>query len=297
MFQRHAVMLNAWNRRFILDLLGARLRYFKSEVLSNDIDMNHGKLPISAVLIAHHERDNIRRCLSSLHSWVSEIIVLGQDPYDATLQIAQDEFQAKVSVEPWKGFRDQKASACMKASQEWIFSIDADEEVNPELRDEIRHFLSNGSPRYAGAYVPRKMFFMNRWIRHGDWYPDKVLRLFKKSAHHWEGGSLHERVVIDGEVATFNSDLLHYSFPDTHFLHNKMQRYAIALGTDPERRKNHPQMLEIALRGVWRFFRCYILKRGFLDGFPGFYLAVVQMYSTLYRYAALRDEILKSTKS
>jgi glycosyltransferase involved in cell wall biosynthesis len=258
--------------------------------------MNHDQLPISAVLIAHREQNNIRRCLASLRPWVTEIIVLGQDPEDETLQIARDEFQAQVYVESWKGFRDQKASACAKARQEWIFSIDADEEVDGELRDEIEHFIAHSSDRYAGAYVPRKMFFMNKWIRHGDWYPDKVLRLFKKSSHRWEGGKLHERVVIEGETTTLKNDLLHYSFPDTHFLHDKMQRYAKAFEQDPKGRSAPPKMSEMALRGCWRFFRCYFLKRGFMDGVPGFYLAVVQMYSTLYRYAALRDEMSKSAQ-
>ena len=169
--------------------------------------------------------------------------------------------------------------------------------MNSELKEEIKQFVANLSKRYSGAYVPRKMFFMNCWIKHGDWYPDKVLRLFKKSSHRWEGGALHERVVIEGETMTLNNDLLHYSFPDTHFLHDKMQRYAKAFEKDPKGRPTPPKIREMAIRGLWRFFRCYFIKLGFMDGFPGFYLAVVQMYSTLYRYSALRDEMSKSTKT
>jgi len=175
------------------------------------------------------------------------------------------------------------------ATQPWVLALDADEVVSPALRREIEAFFQGAHERHAGARFPRLTWFMGRWIRHGDWYPDHVLRLFRREAGRWAGSPEHTAVELQGARATLRSDLLHFSNPTVNGYVQKIPYFAdlylerqLADGV----RWNAPA---VVFRAFWRFFRGYFLKAGFLDGYPGFFLAASSGYSALVRHTRLYE--------
>ncbi|MGZ4975464.1 MAG: glycosyltransferase family 2 protein, partial [Limisphaerales bacterium] len=167
------------------------------------------KLPISVCLISGAEAHRIGQALKSVADWTSEIVVvLNEDVHDGTDKIAES-FGAKVFREPWRGFIKQKNSVSDKATQPWILGIDADEVVSDSLRAEIAATLKSAT---CAAYeFPRCTFFFDHWIRHGDYYPDRVTRLWQKECAHWAGIEPHAHLDVRGEIGRLKSDLLHYS--------------------------------------------------------------------------------------
>ena len=160
------------------------------------------QLPISVSMISGAEAPRIGRALESVAGWTSEIIVvLNADVKDGTEAIAR-KFGARVFPEPWKGYVAQKASAAAKARQEWVLGLDADEVVSPELRQELEGLFAEnqGAQAFAACSLPRLTKFCGRWIRHGDWYPDRVRRLFRRGAARWageEGPTIGRAVGVD----------------------------------------------------------------------------------------------------
>ncbi len=236
------------------------------------------KLPLSLVIIASNEEKNIARCLRSAADLVSEIILVENDTTDDTCSSAAS-FGAKIFHESWHGFAEQKNLAVQYASQEWILSLDADEELDDQLKHSILQFIASDDQRYHGCSFSRRTFFMNRWIKHGDWAPDNVTRLFRKGYGRWSGDNVHERLIIDGKVKHLSGHLLHYSYASVREYMYKNLKYA-ELGAHMHKHSK----LNILLRSFWKFFRGYFLKLGFLDGFPGLYIAIMQSCFTLYKY-------------
>ena len=245
--------------------------------------------PISVILVASNEEQNLPRCLSSVAGWVSEIVVVLNNSTDRSEQIAQ-EYGARIERSAWLGFRDTKNVALSFASQPWVLNLDADEEVSPALREEIAAFFQRGeSERFTGVSFPRKVFFLGRWITHGDWYPDRVLRLFRRETSRFEGSYGHDHVSVQGAIKKLRADLHHYSYPtiNSHVL--KINSFADAfLRQQIEDKKKWSPIATIA-RPLWRFFRAYVLKRGFLDGFPGLYIAWATAFATFVRYSRLYE--------
>lgn len=252
-------------------------------------------LPISAVIIARNEEQNLRRCLASVQGWVPEIVVVLNDTTDASAAVA-GEFGATVHHEVWRGYRDTKNLALDKAHQPWALSLDADEEVSPALRAEIEAFFRRGDgARFAGARFPRQVWFINRWIRHGDWYPDYSLRLFRRDRARWGGDAfVHEKVQVDGPVATLGGDLLHRPYPTLGTHHTKVLGYARLFAERQCAAQKRWSLLATLGRPGWRFFRGYILRRGFLDGFAGFVAAAAIAYYTFLRYACHYERLHRS---
>ena len=155
-------------------------------------------LSLSIVIITKNEESNLARTLQSV-TWADEIVIVDSGSTDRTCEIAES-FHAKFFVEEWKGFAAQKNSALQKATGDWVLSLDADEEVEPALADEIRQTLS-ANPSASGFWIPRKNFFLGRWIRHGGFYPDPKLRLFRRGAGKFEDRLVHEDIKISGPTA------------------------------------------------------------------------------------------------
>src|SRR5690606_30654558 len=167
-------------------------------------------LPLSVCLVSGAEAQRIGRCLRSVSDWAGEIVVvLNQEVRDGTEEaiIASG---GRVIRHPWQGFRQQKNLVLEHATQPWVLSLDADEAVSPELRSEIHGFFQGDHARFAGVRFPRRSWFMGRWILHGDWYPDHVLRLCRRDAGQWAGSEEHPAVEVRGSVKTFRGDLLHF---------------------------------------------------------------------------------------
>lgn len=247
-------------------------------------------LPLSVVIVARNEEKNLARCLASVRGWAAETVVVLNNTVDRSESIARD-FGAVTFETEWRGFRDTKNWAMDRATQRWALCLDADEEVSPTLATSIREFFdSKMHQRFAGARFPRKVWFLNRWIRHGDWYPDICLRLVDRTRARWGGDAfVHEKMEANGPVATLRGDLHHYSFPTLSSHVAKINPFA-DLFVEQQRSRGGRFSLGAALfRPGWRFFRAYILKRGFLDGFPGLYIACATAFGTFVRYSRLYE--------
>ena len=154
-------------------------------------------LPISVAIIARNEEENLRRLLPNITGFAEEIILVHNDCTDDTVRIAKD-YGARCFDEIWHGYKEQKNLAIQKCTKEWILCMDADEVLSDKLKQSISDFLSDSNNKFSGASFNRCSFFMGKWIRHGDWYPDKKNRLLRVSMGAWEGGQVHEKLTIEG---------------------------------------------------------------------------------------------------
>lgn len=231
-------------------------------------------LKITATIITFNEAKNIRAACESLR-WADEIVVVDSESSDQTCEIAR-ECGARVIVRAWQGFAAQKQFAADAAVHDWIFSLDADERVSPQLLDSIEDLRATSVNRADGYRIARRSFYMNRWIRGGGWYPDFQLRLYNRRRGQWQGAHVHESVKMEksARIGNLQGDMLHYSFADANE-HARMivERYA-PLGArqmfEDGRRTN---AFEVALAGTFAFTRSYFFKGGFRDGFAGFCIA------------------------
>ncbi len=248
-----------------------------------------GKLPLTLSVIAHNEERNLRRCLQSAVSLCAEIVIVVNDCTDNTEVIAK-EFGARVFNESWHGHRDQKNIALSKATQPWIYCIDADEEISPELATSIRSFIeSDGCGGANGAYSARKVWFLGRWILHGDWYPDYCLRLVRRGTGKWAGSREHDKMEVKGSVKKLQGDLFHYSNPTLNSQIQKINYFSdIYLQRQLDDGKQW-SLVHALFRPVWRFVRAYFLRFGFLDGFPGLYIAVLTAFAAFVRHSRLYE--------
>ncbi len=238
--------------------------------------------------MAKNEGKNLPRCLASVQGWVAEIIVALNDTTDASASIARAA-GASVHHLPWQGYRETKNAALDLASHNWVLSLDADEEVSPALRDGIAAFFGDAD-QYSGARFPRKVWFIDRWITHGDWYPDYCLRLFRRDRARWGGDAfVHEKIVCEGDVATLRGDLHHYSFPTLSAHVAKINPFADLFLSQQQSRGKRFSAVAATLRPGWRFFRAYVIRRGFLDGFPGLYIAWATAFGAFVRYSRLYE--------
>lgn len=247
-------------------------------------------LPLSVVVVAKNEAHNLPRCLASVQGWVAEIVVALNDTTDDSAAIAA-RYGARVQTLPWRGYRDTKNNALTLATHPWLLCLDADEEVSAELRTEIAAFFARGDQeRCAGARFPRKVWFIDRWITHGDWYPDYSLRLVRAGRARWGGDAyVHEKMECDGVVATLRGDLHHYSFPSVASHVAKINVFAELFIKQQQAKGGRFTAVQAILRPLWRFFRAYVVRRGFLDGFPGLYIAWATSFSAFVRYSRLYE--------
>ncbi len=241
---------------------------------------------ISATLITRNEEENVEDALRSL-DWANEIVVVDCGSTDRTLEICRRYTQC-VFHRDWTGFVDQKNFAVEKARHRWIFSLDADERLSPELREEIGRLRASGFSA-PGYRIPRVAFFMGRWIRHGDWYPDPQLRLFDREHGRWQGGHLHESVSIDAEPARLKGEILHYSYRSLSDYLKRLEIYSRLAAFDYRQRNRVSGGLKMAVHPIATFVKAYFIKRGFLDGAPGLIVAAMGAVSVFFKYAALYE--------
>lgn len=260
--------------------------------------MTTAPLRLSVVIVARNEAINLPRCLASVQGWTFDVLVALNNTTDDSANIARY-YGARVVTLPWQGYRDTKNAALALATQPWALCLDADEEVSHRLREAIISFFGRSDhDRYAGARFPRKVRFLRRWITHGDWYPDYSLRLVQRSRAKWGGDAfVHEKMECDGPVDTLHGDLHHYSFPNIASHVAKINPFA-----DLFVRQQHAKFRDFSLwaaltRPPWRFFRAYILRRGFLDGYAGLYIAVATAFSTFVRYSRLYEARRDATET
>jgi glycosyltransferase involved in cell wall biosynthesis len=235
---------------------------------------------LSAIIITKDEAANIGDCLDSL-AFCDERIVVDAASSDGTMMIAKQK-GARVAAHGWKGFGPQKNYALSLAQGDWVLSIDADERVTPELAQAIRAAIND--PKADGYEIPRRSTFCGRAMRHSGWFPDRVLRLFRRGKGRFTDDMVHERVVCEGPVARLKEPLLHYPVARLEDAIRRIDQYS-TLGAEQLAVSNHKiSVFSGAAHGIGTFLRVYLLKLGFLDGAAGFMLAVANAEGAYYRY-------------
>lgn len=245
-------------------------------------------MTISVVLITLNEEANLPRTLGSVlpltRDGRGEIIVLDSGSSDRTLEIAR-EYSAKIFVEPWKGFAAQKNSVMDKASMDWVLQLDADEALEPGLADEIQAALE-GRSAAIGYWIPRKNFFLGRWMKHGGFYPDRKLRLIRRGAGKFEEYGAHPTIKIDGPTGKMKHALLHHAYPSLSGYIDHMNFYSSS-GAEIAYAKGHRRfsLLNIVVRPKLTFLYNYFLRLGFLDGREGLLLHLYHAVYVSWKYA------------
>ncbi len=244
-------------------------------------------MEISAVIITYNEEKRLARALKSLEGIVSEIVVVDSYSTDGTVRTAE-KYTDKVFQRKWTNYADQKNWANEKVSHPWILSLDSDECLSPQLKTEIIR-LKGREPQADAFSMPRRVFYLGRWIRHSGWYPDRKIRLFRKDKARWEGPYVHEKLKLDGNVIKLRGDLHHFTYRD---ITDHMQRINRFSGLGAQKlyaAGKKARWLHLLFLPPVRFVRTYFLKAGFLDGFPGLVIAVLNGYAIFTRYAKLKE--------
>ena len=240
---------------------------------------------LSVIIITKNEAENIRACLESV-AWANEIVVVDSGSSDATVEICRN-LGAQVYVHDWPGFGTQKNRALGYATHDWVFSIDADERVTPELRAAIETVLHDEADTRVAYRISRLSSYCGRFMRHSGWYPDYIVRLFRSDAARFSDDLVHERLLVEGPIGQLGGELLHYAFADADEVLQKVNHYSSAGAAMLQRRGRQATLAGAVLRGLWSFIRSYFLRVGFLDGREGFMLAVSNAEGTYYRYVKL----------
>jgi glycosyltransferase involved in cell wall biosynthesis len=248
---------------------------------------------LSVAIITKNEESNLARTLASVQ-FADEIVVLDSASTDRTVEIARS-FNAKVYDEAWKGFAGSKNSAISKCSGTWILSLDADEELSPQLQQQIKTLLPSNPPTDA-YYLRRRNLFLGRWIKHGGFYPDPKLRLFRRTAANFtappqfENRPVHETIAFDGIAATLDYDLIHHAYPTLETYIEHMDRYStlgcgLLIAAGKTSRTLPAFVANVFIIPQLTFVWNYIFRLGFLDGREGFLLHLYHSTYTSWKYA------------
>lgn len=240
---------------------------------------------ITACITAFNEESNIARCLDSL-TWCDEIVVLDSFSSDKTVEISK-RYTNRVYQHEWLGYIGQKNLIRGMATHAWVLFLDADEEVSPALKKEIKTALADNHGRYAGYEFPRMVYFLGKWIRHGEWYPDIKLRLFLKERGRSAGKEPHDQVLVDGQIARLTAPIYHYTYDSIEDQLNTMNRFTSITAKQKMGEGKCVHWHDVIIRPMWRFFKAYIIKRGFMDGRRGLLIACITTFTVGIKYCKL----------
>ena len=240
---------------------------------------------ISVTIITFNEEKNIERCLKSLQ-WADEIVILDSFSSDRTMEICRN-YTEKVFQEKWQGYGKQKNLCASRTSQRWVLNIDADEAVSPECAKAIQKELKIG-PRHPLYQFPRKNFFGNRWVRFGGWYPDKISRLYDKTKISFKESRVHEKLSPDSGSGFIGEPLLHYSYDGLADYMDRLNRYSTLFAEEKSQSGWTANWTHLYLRPPLTFFKNFIVRQGFREGFLGMFLALSAAFYTYLKYAKTR---------
>jgi glycosyltransferase involved in cell wall biosynthesis len=240
---------------------------------------------LSACIITYNEADRIEACLRSL-SFCDELLVVDSHSSDATRALAAA-LGARVIERDWPGYRSQKQFAVDSARHDWVLCLDADERLTEQLRDEIQQLRAAGFPGAAGWSVPRITDYFGRFLRHGNAYPDRLVRLFDRRCGGWSGDEIHENTRISGRIGRLQGHLEHFSYRSLSDHLNRMQRYADLMAQALYARGRRCGLTPVLLNPQWRFVRGYLLRLGFLDGWRGLVFALIEANYVRRKYLGL----------
>lgn len=250
--------------------------------------MKDNKILLSVAIITKNEEYRLPDCLKSV-SFADDIVVVDSGSTDRTLEIAK-EFGCRVFIEEWKGYGPQKNSAVKKCKYEWVLIVDADESIPQETMQKIIEILEN--PTVDACSFPRKNYFHGRWIKRSGWWPDRVVRLFKRSRGRITDSLVHESVIVNGTIKDVNTSIIHYPIENLSDALNKINFYS-SLGAEGLFQKGKRTSTFIAfLKGLVAFLKLYFLKLGVLEGFEGFVISFSHAVNTTYKYLKLKEKSL-----
>lgn len=255
-----------------------------------------GQADVSVVVIALNEERNIEECLGSAR-WAREIIVVDAESCDRTVEIA-GKFTDKVWVRRWPGFGPQKNFGIEQASCNWIFILDADERISPELANEIaRNIESDVSSEALAFRVPRRNHYYGQWVLSGGVYPDYQIRLFKKGCARYNDVRLHENLIIDGKIGTLQGHLEHYTEREIRDHFRKFGAYTTLSAHEKVKTVRRVRWSDLVLRPLIITFKAYVLKNGFSDGIHGLILSVFAGMFTFVKYCKAWDLLRRKVEA
>ena len=246
-------------------------------------------MKISLCVITLNEAGNLPRCLRSCAGLADEIVVLDSGSTDATEKLAR-EFGARWHHQDWLGYVGQKNKLLSLAGGDWVLSLDADEELSPKLRAELGQLRQAEPEKEVGGFsMPRCVLYEGRWIRHGDWYPDRLTRLFRREGSKFAGGKVHERLEVPEAVVKLRGEIYHHSFRDAADHWARCQKYARLWAETQHEAGRKAGAVAPHTHAVFRWLRGYVLRRGFLDGPQGWRIAAFSAREVLLKYQWLRQ--------
>lgn len=241
-------------------------------------------MKISATIIVRNEEDNIAEVCETV-SWADEIVIIDSDSTDRTVEIARS-FTDKVLNREFKGYKDKHAFADAQTTGDWIFWIDADERVTPELKQSIVKLRTLPEQQLAEGYkIARKTEYLGRWIKHSGWYPDYQMRLYRKDKSYWDGVAPHQTARVNGRVEPLEGEFLHYTKRDLSEHHRVTDSYATLAAKHLANEGKTVGVVGILGNSIAAFLRTFILKQGFRDGVPGLIIAGFTAYGVFLKYA------------
>ncbi|MBO0721211.1 MAG: glycosyltransferase family 2 protein [Blastocatellia bacterium] len=246
-------------------------------------------MKISATIIVRNEEANIVEVCETV-AWADEIVIVDSDSTDRTVEMAR-RYTDKIFNRPFRGYKDKHEFADSQTTGDWIFWIDADERVTPELREAIESVRRRDpSTLPDGFRIARRTQYLGRWIRHSGWYPDYQMRLYRKAASYWDGVSPHETARVHGRVETLPGEFLHYTKRDLSEHHRVLDEYTTLAAEYHLGKNRRMNGFQIFLFSVAAFFRTYLVKQGFRDGVPGLIIALFTAYSVFLKYAKIWEK-------
>jgi glycosyltransferase involved in cell wall biosynthesis len=239
---------------------------------------------VSVTVITKNEAANISAALESA-AWADELVVVDAESTDETVAIAR-RFTDRVIVRPWAGFADQKNYAASLAGHNWILSLDADERVTPALAAEIRAALAS-TQSHAAFRMPRVTWYLGRWIRSTDWYPDRKLRLYDRRVARWKGRYVHESVEVAGTIGELEQELQHFAYRDISDHLETIDRYTTYAAQEMHEAGRRAGLLELSGHPPLAFLRNYVARGGIRDGVPGLVISALNAFYVFLKFAKL----------
>jgi glycosyltransferase involved in cell wall biosynthesis len=248
-------------------------------------NLTKSKLPITAIVLTLNEQSHIADCVQSL-GFCDQVLVVDTGSHDATCSIARQSGAEVLQID-WRGYTECRNQALVHARHEWVLSIDADERVSTELEAELTRLLSGAGALEDAYTMPRKTIHFGRWIRYGGWYPNRLVRFFRKSQGAWRGDQIHEKWQTRGAQGSLKGDILHYSFADFSDQIARNNLYSTLGARKLARQGTKFTFVGLVVKTFSKFIETYFIKRGFLDGYPGFFISVSAAYSVFLKWAKL----------
>ena len=239
-------------------------------------------MSISIIIITFNESINIQRCLESV-KWADEIIIIDSGSNDNTVKISKQYTDLVYEVN-WPGFGPQKNRALAYATSDWVLSIDADEVITENLKNEILEAVQ--LEKFNAYKIPRLSSYCGKFLKHGGWWPDYVTRLIKKGKGKFTNDLIHEKIITDGEVGILKNHIVHYRSDKLEDTLDRMNKYSTIWANENKERKKSNIGIAI-LHSIWTFIRIYLIRMGFLDGREGFLMAVSNSIGSFYKYVKI----------